>query len=89
LATLGGLTSERYLAEARKYVDVGGKLYLEGLPEKDIYDEPRPHRLDKLIGAQITAVVPQMADMVLPKPGEVVRLQGPAAGKDRRNRAGR
>jgi hypothetical protein len=75
LATLGGLASDQFLEEARKYVEAGGKLYLEGLPEKDIYNQPRPHRLDELIGARITPLAAQTTELFLPGPGEAARLK--------------
>ena len=64
LATAGALTSDRFLKEAEQYVRQGGKLYLEGLPDKNEYNEPTLHRLDAWIGAKITAVAATTSEMV-------------------------
>jgi hypothetical protein len=66
MATLGALVGDRFLAEAEKYVTSGGMLYLEGLPERNLHNEPAPHRLDTLIGAKVTAATPGAAELIVP-----------------------
>ncbi|MBV9864725.1 MAG: beta-galactosidase [Abitibacteriaceae bacterium] len=65
LATLGNLTSDRFLSQAERYVRSGGKLYLEGLGERNEFYEPAPGRLNRFIGAQVTAATPTDDEITL------------------------
>jgi len=64
LATLGDLTSDRFLAEIERYVRGGGRVYLEGLPRHRPDNQLVDHRMDSLIGAVITPAQRMRSEMV-------------------------